>query len=96
MEEGILDPAYKREPPTGKSKGGFERLMASTPVTVFFWFISFSVLGFCLFIGVFGREGDVSASCRGRDRLGGPLGAEGFTTETSVFIGVSSLPRGER
>lgn len=45
MEEGILDPAYKREPPTGKSKGGFERLMASTPVTVFFWFISFILLG---------------------------------------------------
>ena len=51
-------------------------------------------MGFCLFIGVSGQEGDVSASCRGRDRLGGLLGAEGFTAETSVFIGVSSLPRG--
>lgn len=45
MEEGILDPAYKREPPTGERTGGFEKLMASTPVTVFFWFISFIFLG---------------------------------------------------
>lgn len=45
MEEVILDPAYKTEPPTGESKGGFEKLMASTPMTVFFWFISFIFLG---------------------------------------------------
>lgn len=44
-EEVILGPAYKTEPPTGESKGGFEKLMASTPVTVFFWFISFIFLG---------------------------------------------------
>lgn len=45
-----------------------------------------------LFIGLSGREGDVSAS--GRGRLSGLLGAGGCTAETSVFTWVFALPRG--
>lgn len=39
-EEVILDPAHKTEPPTRENKDGFEMLVTSTSVTVFFWFIS--------------------------------------------------------
>lgn len=44
-EEVILEPAYKTEPPTGENKSGFEKLMASLSVTVFFWFILFMFPG---------------------------------------------------